>query len=53
MVSPNTLTNGVPKVPEGFSEGFCHFWHCWVCPVPTDRLPLSHSASSQSNLFVI
>jgi hypothetical protein len=25
----------------------------WVCPVPTDRLPLSHSASSQSNLFVL
>jgi hypothetical protein len=27
VVSPNTLTNGVPKVPEGCSEGFCHFWH--------------------------
>jgi hypothetical protein len=24
----------------------------WVCPVSTDRLPLSHGASSQSNLFV-
>jgi hypothetical protein len=25
--SPNTLTDGVPKVPKGCSEGFCHFWH--------------------------
>ena len=23
----------------------------WVCPVSTDRLPLSHSASSRSSLF--
>jgi hypothetical protein len=22
-----TLTDGVPKVPKGCSEGFCHFWH--------------------------
>ena len=27
MVSPNTLADGVPKVPKGCSEGFCHFWH--------------------------
>jgi hypothetical protein len=25
----------------------------WVCPVSKDRLPLSHGASSQSNLFVL
>lgn len=25
----------------------------WVCPVFTDCLPLSHGASSQSNLFVL
>ena len=25
----------------------------WVCPVCTDCLPLSHSISSQSNLFVL
>ncbi len=25
----------------------------WVCPVSTDCLPLSHSTSSQSNLFVL
>ena len=25
----------------------------WVCPVCTDCLPLSHSTSSQSNLFVV
>ena len=28
MVFPNVLTDGVPKVPKGCSEGFCHFWHC-------------------------
>ena len=22
-----TPTDGVPKVPKGCSEGFCHFWH--------------------------
>jgi hypothetical protein len=27
VVSPGTLTYGVPKVPKGCSEGFCHFWH--------------------------
>jgi hypothetical protein len=27
VISPNTLTNGVTKVPKGGSEGFCHFWH--------------------------
>ena len=27
MVSPNTLTDRVPKVPKECSEGFCHFWH--------------------------
>jgi hypothetical protein len=27
VVLPNVLTNGVPKVPKGCSEGFCHFWH--------------------------
>jgi hypothetical protein len=27
VVSPNTLTDGVPKVPEGCSRDFCHFWH--------------------------
>jgi hypothetical protein len=25
VISPNTLTEGVPKVPKGCSEGFCHF----------------------------
>ena len=25
----------------------------WVCPVSADCLPLSHGASSQSNLFVL
>jgi flavin-binding protein dodecin len=25
----------------------------WVCPVSTDSLPLGHSTSSQSNLFVL
>jgi hypothetical protein len=32
------------------SENFMLFW---VCPVSTDCLPLSHSTSSQSNLFVL
>jgi hypothetical protein len=37
--------DGRPHGPQGRE---------WVCPVPTDRLPLSHSASSQSNnLFVL
>jgi hypothetical protein len=27
MVSPNTLTDGVPKATKGYSEGFWHFWH--------------------------
>jgi len=27
VIIPNTLTVGVPKVPKGCSEGFCHFWH--------------------------
>jgi hypothetical protein len=27
VISPNTLTDGVTKVPKGCSEGFCHFWH--------------------------
>ena len=27
VVSPNTLTDGVPKVTEGCRPGFCHFWH--------------------------
>jgi hypothetical protein len=27
VVFPNVLPNGVPKVPKGCSEGFCHFWH--------------------------
>src|SRR5215212_2351203 len=26
-VSTNTLTDGVPKVPEGCLGGFWHFWH--------------------------
>jgi hypothetical protein len=25
---PNTLTNGVPKVPKGCLRDFWHFWHC-------------------------
>jgi hypothetical protein len=24
---PHTLTNGVPKVPEGCLRDFWHFWH--------------------------
>jgi hypothetical protein len=27
VVLPNVLPSGVPKVPKGCSEGFCHFWH--------------------------
>jgi hypothetical protein len=27
VISPNTLTDGVTKVPKGCSEGFCHFCH--------------------------
>jgi hypothetical protein len=27
VVSPDTLTDGVPKVPKGCPEGFWHFWH--------------------------
>jgi hypothetical protein len=27
VISPNTLTDRVPKVPKGCSEGFCHYWH--------------------------
>jgi hypothetical protein len=27
VVSANTLTDGVPKVSKGYSEGLCHFWH--------------------------
>jgi hypothetical protein len=27
VVSPNTLTDGVTKVPKGCIMGFCHFWH--------------------------
>jgi hypothetical protein len=27
VVSPNTQTDGLPKVPKGCSEGLCHFWH--------------------------
>ena len=27
MVFLDVLTNGVPKVPKGCSEGFCHFCH--------------------------
>jgi hypothetical protein len=27
--------------------------HHWGCPVSTDSLPLGHSTSSQSNLFVL
>jgi hypothetical protein len=26
--SPDTLTDGVTKVPKGCSEGFWHLWHC-------------------------
>jgi hypothetical protein len=29
------------------------FFFNWVCPVSTDCLPLSHSPSSQSSLFVL
>jgi hypothetical protein len=28
VVSPNTLTDGVPKVPEALGPPFWHFWHC-------------------------
>jgi len=28
--SPNALINGVPEVPKGCSEGFCHFCHCLI-----------------------
>jgi hypothetical protein len=27
VVSPNTQTDGMTKVPKGCSEGFYHFWH--------------------------
>jgi hypothetical protein len=27
VITPNTLTVGVPKVPRGSSEGFCRYWH--------------------------
>jgi hypothetical protein len=27
VLSPSTLTEGVPKVPEGRLRGFWHFWH--------------------------
>jgi hypothetical protein len=27
VVSASTLIDRVPKVPEGCSEGFCHYWH--------------------------
>jgi hypothetical protein len=26
-ILPNALTDGVPNVPKGCSEGFWHFWH--------------------------
>jgi hypothetical protein len=28
VVLPIVLTDEVPKLPKGCSEGFCHFWHC-------------------------
>jgi hypothetical protein len=31
VIIPNALTDGVPKVPEGCSEGFCHSWHLITC----------------------
>jgi serine phosphatase RsbU (regulator of sigma subunit) len=33
-----------------YSDGLVE---AWVCPVSTDSLPLGHSTSSQSNLFVL
>jgi hypothetical protein len=27
VASPNTLTEGVTKVPKGCFQDFCHFWH--------------------------
>ena len=36
MLSPKVLTDGVPKVPKGCSEGFCHFWH----PVTLEHLAM-------------
>ena len=39
MVSPNTLTDGVPKVPKGSSEGFWHFWHCLTLGTSNEPKP--------------
>ena len=36
-----------------FSSSACIYPMYWVCPVSTDSLPLGHSTSSQSNLFVL
>jgi hypothetical protein len=30
VVSPNTLTDGVPKVPKASCIPFWHFWHCLI-----------------------
>jgi len=29
-IFPDTLTDGVPKVPKGWRRDFCHFWHCLI-----------------------
>jgi hypothetical protein len=39
MVSPNVLTDGVPKVPKGCIMGFCHFWHLITLGVWKVALP--------------
>jgi len=41
------IEKATPK-DKSFGEG-----KYWVCPVSTDSLPLGHSTSSQSNLFVL
>ncbi len=41
-----------PKAVSVFEVGISDTL-TWVCPACTDRLPLSHSTSSQSNFFVL
>jgi hypothetical protein len=35
----DTLTDEVPKVPKGYFEGFCHFWHSYTLGISTLALP--------------
>ncbi len=36
---PESLVDGVKKVPKGCSEGFCHFWHLLTSGIPKFTLP--------------